>query len=1237
MRYSVLRSNYISRAQGVEMVVKDRQAPSLVEIRLPLTHDSAVADRQLREHLERVVSQPFDLARDQLLRAQLVHINTNDVLLLLCCHHIVGDEWSLGILAKDLADSYNALSSGHAVVSAPKPPDYSEYATWHRDWFLREREPIELAYWRKQLRGLEPISFVPDRLRPPQQSFRGARLCKQFEPRLVDALRRIGATVDATLAMVLLAALNVLLHRHTDSTDIGIGVPIANRNHAGSEGVVGTLLNTLVLRTNLDGNPSFLSLLESVRDSCLSAYEHQDMPFERLVQALQLPRDPSRAPLFGVMFNMLNTPPADLRFSGLDCSRVEVDRRAAQFDLTLTVDTEYDCSIVFEYATDLYSASTMERIASQYVSLLETLVESPRIRLSELPIISAGEREAVTAWGTGASTPIPAATLKELLEPSFNEFADNIAVVCAKESLSYAELDRQATILAGQLRARGFGRGALVGICLHRSTRTLISLLGVMRAGAAWVPLDASYPSERLGFMVQDAGLDLLITERAVAGHIPWRDEHTLCFDQLWNPNNETETANWDPKLDARPDDAAYVIYTSGSTGRPKGVVVPQRAVCNFLTSMAQKPGLGPADCLLAVTTLSFDIAVLEFLLPLLVGARVILAERPDLREGRRLRQLVKDYAVNIIQATPSTWRLLIDSGWDGGHGIRALVGGEPLHQDLATALLKRCAEVWNMYGPTETTIWSSCWRVDESALDGRISLGSPINNTQILVLDCYGNLCPVGVPGELCIGGAGLAVGYHRRPELDAERFVPDPFSNDPNVRLYRTGDLAKWLSDGTLQHLGRLDFQVKIRGHRIELGEIEAQLASHPQLAASVVIASEDRPGDTRLLAYSVPLNTMPPPGVLRAFLQERLPEYMVPQHFIELDAIPLLPNGKLNRAGLPAASAHVVSGAHSVEPRTSMERELWHLWRDVLGVDQFGIEDNFFDLGGHSMLAVRLMAKIRETFDRDVPLWRLFQNPTIAKFISALEAPEEPDEDTLVALQSDGGEPPLFCLCGIQLYQAFADEFLANRQVYGIFVKEELQLVEGLADQRAGRVEVPSLAAKYLAVIRKRQPIGPYHLVGLSFGGILAYEIAQQLRGLGDEVSLLAILDSNLPGRARDRLGFRIIRKLRKLASRSASRRSAVGRRTTETMAGEFRAKPLDDGRDRNYLDAIRNYRAVPYPGNAIFVEARLAAEYTSYGWSSLLPSAKFCSLDTDHLGLLKPPATRKLAALIKQELD
>ena len=1233
-RHAVLRSNYINKAGSVFEVIRPHQAPVITESHLPATENPNEANRRLGDHLSRAVNRAFDLAIDPLLRLELVHVAKNDALLLIQVHHIISDQWSFDVLSRELADFYNSLVAGQKTALAELPLEYGQYAAWHREWFRNEREATELSYWLHQLDGLEPVTFTPDFQRPPEQSFRGARLRLDFDPQLAQALRQLGVESGATLAVVMLAALKALLHRHAGTTDVGIGLPIANRHHSGSETLVGTLLNTLVLRTDLGGDPCFQELIERVREHCLDAYEHQDMPFEQLVQELKLPRDPSRAPLFGVMFNMLNTPLGKLEFKDLKWSRFEFDRRAAQFDLTVTVDADYDRSIVFEYATDLYAPSTMERIAQQYMALLASIVELPETRLSSLPINSPDDQARLEAWGAGPERPLEYETLPALLASSFSAHSGRVALVCGTESLDYETLENEVESLARTLRARGIGRGRKVGLCLHRSTRMLIAPLAVMRAGGAWVPLDPAYPADRLAYMAGHAELDLLITESSLAARVPWQTEQTLLIDQPSALGDLGDASPWDYGQDAGPSDPAYIIYTSGSTGRPKGVVVPQRAVCNFLSSMGREPGIRPDDRLLAVTTLSFDISVLELLLPLTAGAQVVMAEQAATSDGHHLRRLILTHYVTLMQATPSTWRMLIEAGWRGGDDFRALVGGEPLGQELATDLLARSAEVWNMYGPTETTIWSTCWRVGEQALKGEISLGRPIDNTQVYVLDGYGQPCPIGAIGELHIGGAGLATGYYGRPALDVQQFIPDPFSNSTDARLYRTGDRARWRENGHLEHLGRVDFQVKVRGHRIELGEIEARLSQHPDLAGSVVIAREERPGDVRLVAYSVPWDIMPEPADLRAFLREKLPEHMVPQHFVELDAIPVLPNGKVDRAGLPAAAAHLVGSDRTHTPRDVLELRIWRLWRDVLGIDGFGIDDNFFDLGGHSMLAVRLVGKIREELGVEISVPRLFQYPTIKAFTATLQKPDDNSDGVLVPLQSEGDLAPLFCLCGIHLYQALANEFAPLRPVYSLFIPEEMSSAVQARSAPSRPIDVPALAARYLQVIRQHQPSGPYHLLGLSFGGILAFEIAQQLREQGDELALLAILDSNLPGRARQGLFFKIRRNLRKLLTRLRAR-SVTGTELPKFPPADARSN--SSNRDDGFLSAIGNYPAKPYSGKALFIEALLAGEYTSFGWSGLVSELDLQVIQADHLGLLRDPAVKIVAETLMRAMD
>ena len=1235
-RHSVLQSNYLNQPEGVARVPRANRWARMTQARLPEQDDGRSTEERLRDHLSHLASKPFDLATDPLVRAELVHLAEGDALLILVMHHIVGDQWSFDLISRELAGVYNTMLVGRTPLPAEPLFDYNRYAAWHRPWFQREREQKELTYWGKRLSGLDPVTFHPDHVRPPQQSFRGGRHHVSFDRALIARLREFAAARGATLAMVLLAALKVLLHRHSGSTDIGIGLPIANRHHPGSQQLVGTLLNTLVLRSDLQGDPEFRAFLAKVRSACLDAYDNQDLPFEQLVQALNLPRDPSRPPLFGVMLNMLNTPLGDLQFSGLEWSRFEFDRRAAQFDLTVTIDADYDCSVVFEYATDLYESTTIRRLTAQYMTLLQAILDAPSARISALPINSEEDIARLSAWGTGPELGLEHETLPALLKTTFLSHACRRALACEGESLDYQSLERKVEALARLLRARGIGRGSCVGLCLRRTASLLIAPLAVLSAGGAWVPLDPGFPAERLAYMASDAGLDLVITESALAGKLSWPGDATILVDALPADYILGNGSEWNTGMDAGPDDPAYIIYTSGSTGRPKGVVIPHRAVCNFIASMVREPGIDREDRLLAVTTLGFDIAVLELLLPLAVGAQVVLAGQSALTDGAQLRQLLETHDVTMMQATPSTWRMLIEAGWRGAPGFRALVGGESLMPDLAVALLERCAAAWNMYGPTESTIWSSCWRVDDSARNGRISLGSPIDNTKFHVLDSYNQHCPIGVPGELCIGGAGLAKGYHGRPELDEASFMADPFSQYPDARLYRTGDKARWLNDGCLQYMGRLDFQIKVRGFRIEPGEIESRLARHPELRGSVVVAQEDRPGDVRMVAYSVPRDEMPEPEELREYLRRHLPDYMVPQHFVELDAIPVLPNGKIDRSRLPAASAHLVGGLPTLAPRNELERRVWRLWCEVLGFDGFGIDDNFFDLGGHSMLAVRLIGRIRQNLGIQIALPRLFENPTIRTFVPFLEAAEEPASAELVALQPDGDLTPIFCICGIRIYQELADQFRPTRPVYGVFVPDELSLVEQV-DTHSPLIDVSSLARKYLQVIRQRQPRGPYQLIGLSFGGVLAYEISQQILRSGEGVGLLMILDSNLPGRARDGFSFRVLRKIRKLLACLSWNDGNARREHKWPAPKNSAAESCQTTVDRAFLDVIRSYQAEPLSCGAVFVEAELAGEFTSFGWKSLVPELELQKVRSDHLGLLTSPAVCEVAAWVQQRID
>ncbi|MEA2599254.1 MAG: hypothetical protein QOF89_246, partial [Acidobacteriota bacterium] len=744
--------------------------------------------------------------------------------------------------------------------------------------------------------------------------------------------------------------------------DVVVGTPIANRTRAELEGLIGFFVNTLVLRTDLGGDPTVSEILPRVRETALGAYAHQDLPFEYLVERLQPQRDLSRNPLFQLMFNLLNAPVERMESGSLALSPLEAQGSTSLFDLQVYVrETPRGLSTAWEYATDLFDASTMERLARHFGNVLSGITEHPEAHLSELPLLDEAERDQILVEWNATDREIPLGCVNEWIAAQASRTPDAVAVVFGGESLTYRQLDRRANGLALRLLELGVGPEVRVGIALERSLEMVVALLGVLKAGGSYVPLDPSYPAERLAFMREDAGLAEVLTEESL---------------------HEIPEVARAPRSGVGADNAAYVIYTSGSTGRPKGVQISHGALANFLASMSETPGLTSEDRLLAVTSLSFDITGLELYLPLMVGGRVVLASREEAADGQRLQELIAESGATVLQATPATWRLLLESGWEGGEGLKALCGGEALSPVLAAALRPKVGSLWNVYGPTETTVWSTA---EEIQGEGPILVGRPIANTEAYVLDGAGQPVPVGVPGELLLGGAGLARGYLGRPELTAERFVPAPFGT--GLRLYRTGDLARYRADGRLECLGRIDTQVKVRGFRIELGEIEAALGGHPEVATAVVVAREEASGDRRLVAYVVPRRTGADlSDELRSWVRQSLPDYMVPAAWMFLAELPLTPNGKVDRKALPAP---ISEAGGAVAPRTPTEEVLAGIWARVLGLESVGSEDSFFHLGGHSLLATQVISRIREAFGVELPLRQIFETPTLAGLARSIDA--------------------------------------------------------------------------------------------------------------------------------------------------------------------------------------------------------------------------------------------------------
>jgi amino acid adenylation domain-containing protein len=892
------------------------------------------------------------------------------------------------------ARSGRSTTPSPAASASPLPPlpvQYADFALWQRGWLQGEALAAQVSYWKEQLRGAPPYLPLPtDHPRPPVQSYRGGHRRLELGPEVVRALRELSQAEGATLFMTLLAGFAALLHRYTQQTDIVIGSPVANRNRGEIEGLIGFFVNTLALRADVSGDPPFRVLLGRVREAALGAYAHQDLPFEKLVEELQPRRDRSRSPLFQVLLALQNAPMPPLRLGDLALEPLELPGVSSKFDLSIYW-TEAGGRLqgYLEHNLDLFDPPTVERFAAHYVRLLEGAAADPERRVCDLPLLGADERHRLLVeWNQTASEYPREACVHELVAAQAGRTPEAPAVVFEEAALRFAELEARSSQLARHLEALGAGPGMLMGVCVERSIEMVVAVLGILKSGAAYVPLDPSYPAERLAFVVEDSQAEVVLTQSGLAQALPVRaGTRLVCLDAEADAIAARETGPLPARATA--SDLAYVIYTSGSTGRPKGVAVPHRALVNFLTSVRTAPGLTAEDTLLALTALSFDIAGLEIFLPLIVGARLAVAGAALASDGTRLARRLREGDVTVMQATPSTWRMLVGAGWEGSPRLRALCGGEALPRELANRLAQSHESLWNLYGPTETTIWSALGRVE--AGEGPVTIGRPLANTRLYVLDPRGEPAPIGVPGELSIGGDGLARGYHRRADLTAERFVPDPFGASAADRLYRTGDLARVLPSGEIEVLGRLDDQVKVRGFRIELGEVEGALVQHPSVREAVVAVHEDAQGGARLVAYFVPdADLVPTPGELRAFLGRTLPASMLPSTFVALEALPLTPNRKVDRRALPAPSQSRPDLGHAFEPpRTPTEQALAEIYSQVLGIDRVGIHDSFFDLGGASIQSVEVSARAGEAGLSLAPE-QIFEYPTVAELAAALAAP-------------------------------------------------------------------------------------------------------------------------------------------------------------------------------------------------------------------------------------------------------
>ncbi|MEQ1513138.1 MAG: amino acid adenylation domain-containing protein [Lysobacteraceae bacterium] len=1001
-RHESLRTIFVKDEEGPRQKILPAEPLRLVQ------HDVSNREGDAREKAAMALAaadaaMPFDLAEGPVFRATLIRIAADEALLLLDAHHIAVDGWSFGVVFGELTQLYAAFLADRPSPLPELAIQYADYTLWQLEEAEGESARSQLEYWKQRFATLPPVLELPgDRPRPPVQSYRGGLVGHAIPAALYAEVKRFSRQEGATPFMTLLAVFHTLLSRYSGQEDIVVGVGNANRPRREIEALVGFFINTLPLRVDTSGNPTFRELLAQVKASTIDSYANQNVPVERLIESLNIERSLSHSPLFQTMLFYQNFPEQAVELPGLKLLPVRLDSvhsGTARADISIFANEVNDgLQMWIEYASDLFDKEYIEAFGRHLEQLMRSIVADPTRRLCELEIMSPQENHRLRVEWNATARSMPAeATIHALFEAQVSRSPQAIAVVQGETRLTYAELDAQADAVAARLRAHGCGPGTMVGLFLDRTPRMLAALLGTLKSGAAYVPLDPSYPADRIGFMLEDSAAPVVITEDALAGQLPAGVHALLRIEDALEAAGSAVRA----PSPVGAEDIAYVIFTSGSTGRPKGVCIPHRAAVNFLASMAREPGLAATDTLCAITTLSFDIALLELMLPLTVGARVALADRITASDGEALAAMLETVDASVMQATPATWRMLLDAGWGGRPQMRLFCGGEALPRELADRLLECGRELWNVYGPTETTVWSTVERVQPG--QAPVAIGRPIDNTEVYVVDKHLQLVPAGIPGELLIGGLGVAKGYLDRPELTAEKFIADTLGQRANGRLYRTGDLARWRRDGRLEAIGRIDHQVKLRGFRIELGEIESVLAAHDAVAQAIVICREDRPGDKRLVAYLVPADGEIDIAALRTAARERLPEYMMPSAFMTMDRLPLTPNGKVDRRALPAPDADAFAVAEYTPPRNAEEETLVALWAEVLGRPQIGIHDNFFDLGGHSLLATQLVTRMQKALGGDIGLRMMFEAPTVAEFSVLLlrRRTENLDDDVLAGM--------------------------------------------------------------------------------------------------------------------------------------------------------------------------------------------------------------------------------------------
>jgi aspartate racemase len=1202
-RHESLRTTFVTRNGEPRQQIMSPEPVTIETMDLEIV---PAADREaaVEEHVKKEVQRPFSLARGPLFRPVLLRLAPDDHELIVSIHHIVADGWSLGLIAREIEVLYQAYTTAAGSPLPEVPLQYADFAVWQRQRLAGDVLEAHRAYWRKQLAALPPPLELPaDQPRPRQASSAAASHEFTIPRGLADSLRQLGRHEGVTPFMTMLAGFKAVLARYTGETDIVLGTPVANRNHLELESIVGFFANTLVLRTDLSGDPTFRALLGRVREMSLGAYAHQDMPFEKLVEDLNPDRKLGQNPLFQISFVFQSGATGGVGFDFVTVG--------SPFDLTLFVrESDGALSATIEYRRDLFRPETIARLAGHYQTLLEGAAAHPDHRVSTLPLVDAAELHRILVEWNATATDYPRErSIHGLFEDQVAASPEAIAVAFEGTTLTYRELDRRANRLAHHLRGLGVRSERPVGLWMERSTEMIVAILGILKAGGAYAPFDLMAPPERVAFMLSDARIDVLLTQERMLARLPAHGVRPICLDA----DQPAIAAEPDTPLrdEATGDSLAYIMYTSGSTGEPKGVAVTHRGVVRLVRATGYAH-FGPEEVILQLAPLSFDASTFEIWGALLNGGRVAVPP-PGVVSVDELGTLLERYRVTTLWLTAGLFHQVVDQQIEVLRPLRQLLaGGDVLsvpHVRRVRAALPGCRLV-NGYGPTEGTTFTCCHPIAGPAgLERSVPIGRPIANTRVYVLDRHRQPVPIGVPGELWIAGDGLARGYVDRPELTAERFVTHRLSGPLEERLYRSGDVVRWLADGTLEFLGRQDNQVKLRGFRVELGEVESILAQHPRVRDAAVVVRPGPGGDKRLVAYVVADGPLAP-RELRELLRSKLPEYMVPSAFALLDRLPLTANGKVDRARLPEPEESREASATPALPRNDEERQLVGIWEEVLGVGGIGTRDNFFDLGGHSLLALRMFVRLEQSLRIRLPIATLFQAPTIEELAAVIRQGGRTGQwRSLVAIQPNGNRAPVFAVPGVGgnvlCYSDLARFMAPEQPFFGLQSR-------GLDGDEEPLIRIEDIAAAFVKEIREVQPEGPYYLAGMCMGGVVAYEMAQQLSAAGQEIGLLVLLETWPPVGTWGRLlrpGARLLTVLRLIRSRLRLYGETLARLEWRQrvkyllgrvkMLGEMvaqrdvfrgdRSEFYQDVVNQANLIAYQEYEPRPYAGRVVFFRA------------------------------------------------